>query len=347
MTAPITFGLGLLPQYPPEQFVRLVRQAEARGFDCIWVPDERFYRECYAYLTLCAVNTERVRMGPCVTDPYTRHPALTAMAMGTVDEASGGRAVLGIGAGASGMDALRLPRTKPAVALREAVGLMRRLWAGEEVTVEGEVISFTKGRLNFTARPDIPIYIAGRGPKILELAGEIGDGVIIGALASPPTLGYAMAHIAKGRARGKPRSRPLDITLWLHTAIGADGAAARDAVRRIVVGVLISSLPVLDELGVDLPGPLRDRLGRITYGVQSREMIEAAALVPDDVLAHFTMAGDGMFCRERIGQLARGGVTHVAVLPWLLPGQTIEDFVDVFAAELIAPRRAAETTGRG
>jgi alkanesulfonate monooxygenase SsuD/methylene tetrahydromethanopterin reductase-like flavin-dependent oxidoreductase (luciferase family) len=126
--------------------------------------------------------------------------------------------------------------------------------------------------------------------------------------------------------------------LWLHTAIGADGAAARDAVRRIVVGVLISSLPVLDDLGVELPGTLRDRLGRITYGVQSKEMIEAAALVPDDVLAHFTMAGDGAFCRRRVADLARGGVAHVAVLPWLLPGQTIEAFVEMFADELIAPR---------
>ncbi len=134
------------------------------------------------------------------------------------------------------------------------------------------------------------------------------------------------------------RARPQEIVLWLHTAIGADGAAARDAVRRIVVGVLISSLPVLDELGVALPAALRERLGRITYGVQSAAMIEAASLVPDDVLAHFTMAGDGAFCRERVAALAEGGVTHIAVLPWLLPGQTIERFVDVFADELIAPR---------
>jgi len=334
----VTFGLGLLPHYPPDHFVRLVQRAEARGFDCIWVPDERFYRECYAYLTLCAMNTTRVRMGPCVTDPYTRHPALTAMAMATVDEASDGRAVLGIGAGASGMEALGIPRTKPAVALREAVALIRSLWRGEEVTVEGEVISFTKGRLNFTAREDIPIYIAGRGPRILELAGEIADGVIVGALASPPTLGYAMAHIEKGRRRRAEPGPAQEIVLWLHTAIGPAAAAARDAVRRIVVGVLISSLPVLDELGVALPADLRERLGHITYGVESKEMIEAAALVPDDVLVHFTMAGDGAFCRDRVDALARAGVTHVAVLPWLVPGQSIEDFVDVFADELIAPR---------
>jgi len=331
----LTFGIGLLPHYPPDQFIRLARQAEAQGFESLWVPDERFFRECYSYLTLGALHTTRVRLGPCVTDPYTRHPALTAMAMGTVDEVAGGRGVLGIGAGASGLDALGVARAKPAVALREAVDLIRRLWRGEEVTLEGEVVRFRGGRLNFRPRADIPIYIAGRGPRILELAGEIGDGAIIGALASPATLGYALEHIRAGQRRAGTGARSLDIVLWLHTAISTDGASARDAVRAIVVGVLISSLPVLDALGVTLPADLRERLGRITYGVQSEEMAAAARLVPDEVLEHFTMAGDGEFSRRRVAELARSGVTHIAVLPWLVPGQTIEEFVTTFAQEVI------------
>jgi len=335
----VTFGIGLLPHYPPDQFVRLAQLAEARGFDRVWVPDERFYRDCYAYLTLCATHTGRVRMGPCVTDPYTRHPALTAMAMATLDEIAGGRAILGIGAGVSGFDAMGIRRTSPAVALREAIAIIRALWRGERVTAAGEVISLKAGRLDFQARPDIPVYVAGRGPKILEIGGEVGDGVIVGALASSATLGYAMSNIRAGQRRRATGLGPPEIVLWLHTAIDADGARARQAVRRIVVGVLLSSLPVLDSLGVALPDDLRERLGRITYGVQSPEMIEAARLVPDEVLDHFTMAGDGAFCGRKVNELARGGVTHVAVLPWLTPGQTIEDFVATFADELIGSRR--------
>ena len=338
-TPRVTFGIGLLPHYPPDQFVRLVQLVEAHGFDRVWVPDERFYRECYAYLTLCATHTTRVQMGPCVTDPYTRHPALTAMAMGTIDEVSGGRAILGIGAGVSGLDAMGIPRTRPAVALREGIDLIRALWRGEEVTVKGEVVSLKAGKLNFRARADIPVYVAGRGPRILELGGEVGDGVIVGALASPETLGYALSHIRKGQRRRPPGFAAQEIVLWLHTAIGPDGAQARDAVRRIVVGVLISSLPVLDKLGVALPDDLRDRLEHMTYGAQSAEMSEAAQLVTDDVLEHFTMAGDGAVCRRRVDELARRGVSHVAVLPWLTPGQTIEDFVTTFSDELIGSRR--------
>jgi len=339
-TRRVTFGLGLLASDPPDQFVRLVRLAEEWGFSTIWVPDQKFFRECYAYLTLAAVHTHHVRLGTCVTDPYTRHPALTAAAMGTVDEVARGRAVLGIGAGSSGMGAMRLKRVKPAVAVREAVDVIRALWRGGSVTATGELIRFAGAGLDFTSRPDIPVYIAGRGPQILELAGEIAEGVIIGALASPPTLGYAMRHIQTGQRRGRRPPGSQEIAIWLHTALDIDGARARDAIRPMVVSVLVSSAPVLDELGVVLSERLRARIGQIPFGIKSDAMAEAAPLVPDDVLEHFTVAGDGAFCRQRIAALAEAGVAHIAVNPQLTRGQTMEQFIETFADEIISPLRA-------
>jgi alkanesulfonate monooxygenase SsuD/methylene tetrahydromethanopterin reductase-like flavin-dependent oxidoreductase (luciferase family) len=148
-------------------------------------------------------------------------------------------------------------------------------------------------------------------------------------------LGYALRHIRKGQQRAGAGARPLDTVLWLHTAISEDGAQARDAVRKIVVGVLVSSLPVLDVLGVTLPADLRELIGSITYEVQSEEMSAAAQLVPDTILEHFTMAGNGEFSRRRVAEVARAGGTHIAVLPWLVPGQTIEAFITTFAREVI------------
>src|SRR6516164_5924409 len=84
------------------RMIEQVRLAEASGFDMICLADERFYREVYSCLAVFAGHTSRVTLGPCVTDPYARHPALTAMAIATLDEISGGRAVLGLGAGISG-----------------------------------------------------------------------------------------------------------------------------------------------------------------------------------------------------------------------------------------------------
>src|SRR3990167_5632858 len=156
-------GLLMLPAYAPARLAELAALAEDTGYDDFWLADERFFREVYACLTLCALRTRRIRLGPGVTDPYSRHPALTAMAIATLDEISNRRAVLGIGAGVSGFRELGVDASRSAVAIREAVELIRRLLAGETVTVKGREISFTDGRLDFAPpRPDLPIYVASQ-----------------------------------------------------------------------------------------------------------------------------------------------------------------------------------------
>jgi 5,10-methylenetetrahydromethanopterin reductase len=130
-------GLLLLPTYDAAQLAALAELAEGTGYDDLWLADERFFREVYASLTVCALRTRRIRLGPCVTDPYSRHPALTAMAIATLDEISNRRAVLGIGAGVSGFRELGVDASRSAVAIREAIELIRRLLAGDHGHGEG------------------------------------------------------------------------------------------------------------------------------------------------------------------------------------------------------------------
>jgi 5,10-methylenetetrahydromethanopterin reductase len=111
---------------PVAQFVARARLAEANGYSAVWVADERFYREVYSCLGQIAANTAKVLVGPCVTDPFARHPALTAMAIATLDEISGRRAILGIGAGISGFAELGIDRRKPARAIHRAERVFRR-----------------------------------------------------------------------------------------------------------------------------------------------------------------------------------------------------------------------------
>src|SRR6516164_9427242 len=130
--------LLMLPDLPAAQLAERARLAETCGFDAVWVADERFYREVYAVLARLALATTRVRLGPCVTDPFSRHPALTAMAIATLDEIADGRAVLGLGAGVSGFAELGIRPVKPVRAMREAIALIRALLCGEQVDVTGE-----------------------------------------------------------------------------------------------------------------------------------------------------------------------------------------------------------------
>src|SRR6266436_5297464 len=157
--------LLLLGDAPIAQLVERARLAEANGYSRVWLADERFYREVYSCLGQLAAHTSSVLLGPCVTDPYTRHPALTAMAIATLDEISGGRATLGIGAGISGFAELGIERRKPACAIRESIELIRALLRGETVDFDGEVIAGDQSRLSFSPpRPAVPIYVASNGP---------------------------------------------------------------------------------------------------------------------------------------------------------------------------------------
>ena len=172
--------LLVLGDAPVAAMVERVKLAEASGFGTVWLADERFYREVYSCLAMFAANTTRVQLGPCVTDPFARHPALTAMAIATLDEISGQRSILGLGAGVSGFAELGIDRRKPPRAIREAIELIRALLRGEQVDFHGEIIHFNDGHLSFKpVRADIPIYVASNGPLGQRAAGALAEGAIM------------------------------------------------------------------------------------------------------------------------------------------------------------------------
>lgn len=129
--------LLLLGRHHPDSLVGLARTAADNGFDRVLYADERFFRDCWTTLGYLAARVPDIGLGVCVTDPFVRHPALTAAAAATVDEVSGGRFTLGLGAGVSGFAAMGIERLKPLAAMREAVTLIRSLIRGEEANLEG------------------------------------------------------------------------------------------------------------------------------------------------------------------------------------------------------------------
>lgn len=331
-----SFGLGPLPNFPITTCGALAQQLESLGFDALWIPDERFYRDVTVTLSAIAQATTRLHIGTAVTDPFIRHPGLTAQWTASLDELSQGRMRIGIGAGIAGFDALGIERERPALAIREMVTLMRRLWTAEQVTYQGETVAFNDASLDFRPyRSRIPCYIAGRGPLILKLAGKIGDGVIIGSLASDNTLSYALDRIDAGLQDAGRTRDDIDIAIWLHTAVDDDREQAQNAVREIVVGVLLSSRPVLQQLGVHIDSEVHEALEGLRYEHGSPEMQRVAAMLSSDVLAHFSAAGTPSEVAEHIQALRDAGVNHFALKPWLVPGQTLGAFAQRVAEEVI------------
>jgi 5,10-methylenetetrahydromethanopterin reductase len=332
---PAGVGVGLLADRSVPELVRAAQEAEESGCDGVWVPDERFFRDTYVVLAAVAASTRRVRLGPCVTDPFSRHPALTAMAIGTINEISGGRAVLGIGTGISGFSALGITPKRVVRAIREAIGVIRALLREGTADVSGEIFTF-HGRLDFQAHP-VPIFIAGRGPKVLELAGEIGDGVILGSLASPGGIAYAEARLAAGAARAGRDPVGVDRMIWLHTYVHEDGQIARSSARRIIISVLQSSRDIIGALDVAVPPALARLIDEAPYGYHWNAPPEALALVPDALVDAFTASGTPDQVTAAVTRLRRSGIRHVAFRLWASQGQRPAD-VQRLVLDQVLPR---------
>ena len=313
---PITSGVLLLGDQPSSALASLARRVEEWGYDYIWFADERFFREVYSSLTLCALNTKEIRLGPCVTDPYTRHPALTAMAMATLDEISGGRAVLGIGAGVSGFGELGIDRSRPALAMKEMIVMVRVLMAGGHVDLQGKMLKFKGGGLSFKPlRPDIPVYLASNAPRGLQVAGELAEGAIVSACADEESVEYALGLISKGTGRAKRDLADLDLVARLNCCISSNGQQARDAIRAATTRSLPGHLNFAAGAGLDIPQELASSLRQMGYTHDDATLSEMAQRVPDRIIDSMALTGTADEVAARVERIVRKGISQIMIKP--------------------------------
>jgi 5,10-methylenetetrahydromethanopterin reductase len=335
------FGVGLAGEFSIEEVGSLTAAIEASGLDDLWVPDERFEHDVWVMLSVAAQRSRRLMLSTCVTDPFIRHPMVTAVAAASVDELSGGRARVALGAGLSGFQALGIERRRPATAIREAIAIMRRAWTGEQVWFDGELISCHGGQLAFPSRPDIPVYVAGRGPAVLRVAGEVADGAIVGTFASERTISSAFDRIDEGAARSGRTMAELDLVSWLYVSICDDAEQARMAVRRPVAVALWGSRPVLQEIGIGIPRELGNLMDRSSYNLSGPVLDEAASLVPLSLTEDLSVAGTADEVRVKLQTIIGLGIRGIAAWVHPVPGQRYEDALAEFAAIAQDLRRGA------
>jgi 5,10-methylenetetrahydromethanopterin reductase len=343
----VTFGVALPLEEPVPALVALAREVEALGYDTLWGNDERLQRDVYSVLAVIASHTSRLRLGPGVTNPYSRHPALTAVALGTLDEVAAGRAVLGMGAGGTNHRALGIARQQPARALREAIGLIRAMLRGEAVTIDGRLVRAREARLDFTPpRRDVPIHVGARGPLILRMAGELADGVIAGGIGTVEGWRYILAEVGRGAAAAKRPLADLRFAAWLYTAIADDPDAAVDAIRPMVATSLATSRPVLDQLGIEMPKDYARIMEGQGWDLSVASVHRAAPAVPSEIAARFGLAGTPDQCAERLDALLRAvpEIAQVNVVPFAPAGQTRLGVLRRFM-EAVAPRLRSLTAG--
>ncbi len=325
----LNFGITLKPDWSIDELVALTRQAEENGFTYGWLFDSHvLWKEIYPLLTLMALNTTRMHLGPCVTNPITRDPTVTASALATLNVISGGRMEMGIGRGDSARRVIGKTPTTLA-RLEWAVGIIRALASGQEVIYDGTAIRLTwaQGRL--------PIWIAGYGPKALRLAGRIADGVIL-QFADPHLIRWCLSFVYEGAREAGRDPASIQVMSAAPTLVSNDMARARDQVRWFpalvsnhVVDLVSRYKP--EDLPPELIGYIRTRRG-YDYHHHAEVGSENAEFVSDEVVDRFCVLGTVDQVRAKLQELVNVGVTQFNI--YLMSGDEPET-LDVYGREII------------
>ena len=306
------FGIEFVPQIPLDELVRLVKLAEDVGFEYAWITDHYNNKNVYETLALIAANTETIKMGPGVTNPYVRSPAISASAIATIDEISNGRATFGIGPGDKAtFDALGIAWEKPVSTIKAAIADINTLLDGGK-TEAGAALGGAK-----KVQDAIPIYMGAQGPKMLETAGEIADGVLINA-SNPKDYEAAMPMIKKGIG---DQAKDFDVAAYTATSIGTDSEAAQNAAKIVVAFIAAGSPPpVIERHG--LPEGFNTQMGEF---LAQGNFGGAIGAVTEEALDAFSVCGTPDEFIPKIEALADMGVTqYVAGSP---VGKNVEESI--------------------
>ena len=327
-------GLIFLDRPSLLEQVELAQYAEQQGFESVWVCETRLVRDAVTPLAAFATKTNRIKLATGVVNNWTRTSALMAMTLATLQELSGGRMMLGIG---SYWDPLAfnqgIQRRKTLSAMREYVTVVRRLLNLETVTFEGEVVKVRDLRLDLghevpRSLKEVPIYIGATGPRMMELAGEIADGVFHNFFTSVGYLRQSLRRVEAGAERVGRRIQEIDMPQMMAVAMSQDAESARNTARYAIAMYMGQQPHIAKASGVDevVIQKIHDTMG----GWPPREggIESAMSLVGDDIIDLLCAAGTPEMCRQTVQKYLDNGASYPVLCP-LTPN--IREIIDEFS----------------
>ena len=279
----LTTGIWLFPSAPAPRMVEFIQHAESLGLDEVWLGDEGPARDPLSVLAAAATSTRSIRLAVGITNPYVRHPVMTAVSMMTVHELSAGRAVLGLGVGGNmALDPLGLTATRPLATMREALRTIRATTRGES---NGRYVA-REGALR---APSLPVYVGSRSPRINRLASACADGAFV--------AGLPVSQVAEvvGWARSV---RPIPIALYVSAAFEPEDV---ERARPEMVWGLVNS----SDATLALTGQPRAAFESATRALQQGDREPARKLMTDAVLRHVLVWGSPTEIGARLAGLVR------------------------------------------
>lgn len=324
-------AIYLQDAHPISEGMEYTKYAEEKGFEAVWQADSRLVRDAIVPMSAFAAVTDTIKIGSGVVDCWTRNPARLAATFSTLDDLAPGRVILGIGAWWEPLASkVGVTRTKPLRAMREIITACRALLANETVTMNGEFVQLDGVELDYVyqeRRPkNVPIYLGATGMQMMELAGEIADGVVLNYLVSPDYNKTALEHLKIGADKAGRNWESIDRPQLVVCSVHEDRKTALDMARLMVTQYLGQQPHIMKASGV--PQSLLDKVGEVlTWPATHEQVVAASKLVPDEIVQMLTASGTPDDARAKVREYMRDGAT----CPILYPLGDVKAMIDAFS----------------
>jgi 5,10-methylenetetrahydromethanopterin reductase len=332
-------ALYMQDKHPIQYEIEMAKYAEAKGFAEIWQADTRLARDCIVMMSAFLAETKQLRIGSGVLPIYTRNPAVIAASWSSMWELGGktadgnGRVMLGLGAWWEPIASrVGVERKKPLTAMREHIEALRQLFTMEEVTFQGDFVKLDRVKLDVafgdTSPRDIPLYIGATGPKMLELAGEICDGVVLNYVVSVDYIRSAVELVRKGAEKVGKSLDEVDRPELLVCCLSDDDPKAAMMEGKALVAYYLGTEPHImkaSNVDEDLIKRVQEFVG---WPATEEDYRRAAEIIPDDVVRNLMAVGTSHECREKVAEYIDAGVTCPILYPMM---DDIKPVIDTFA----------------
>jgi probable F420-dependent oxidoreductase len=328
----LDFGVTFMPDPPAQAFVDRVVRAEELGFRYAWTYDSHIlWQEGYMFLTLAAAATSRIKLGHCVTNPGIREPTVTASAYATLQDISGGRMVMGMGRGDSSRRVVGL-QPVPVKQFEAALGMIKDLMNGREVQWNDRSLQLEWAQ----GKPEIPMYVAGYGPRTLRVAGRIGDGVVI-QLADPEITRWIIERCQNAAVEAGRDADALAPMVCAPAVVDADVPRRREETRWFPAMVSNHVKDLIARYGTngEIPAALTDYAQAVKdydYSEHSRVGAEHGKYISDEIVDRFCFLGDVDDHVAKLRELEALGVRQVNLY---LMTSSIDDTLERYGREVI------------
>jgi len=303
--------------YSIQEMIELARLADEVGMESLWMSDHLCFRDSLTTSMALLAATKTIKVAPAPMSPYSRHPIIYAMSIATMEEFAPGRVIASPGTGnAAALKEAGMESPRPLKTMREYVEILRRFLRGETVNFEGEIFKINGAKMGFTPSTTIKMYLTAVRPRMLQLGGEIGDGVLLSGGCSPGYIARCVSDIKTGTERSGRLPSDCDVAGFVTAAVSDDRKEAIEANKMFLAYIFRNTHHAEN---IRLGGGRVDQEG-LAVAVAKRDWEAAKKFISDEVVLAHCVAGTPAECCRQLEAFVKGGLN----LPVLLPTGTQE-----------------------